>query len=116
MRLLNCTRLARDRRGRGRSSCATSSRTVPDPYVTWTPLLPDNVKNPLARPIRVEEREFSLPADLVVLAVGIIPDDGLYHACLQAQAAPEIHNIGDAFAAGRVFEAVKAGYALGCAV
>jgi 2-enoate reductase len=58
----------------------------------------------------------TLPADLVVLATGVVPDDSLYAACVRAQVAPEMHNIGDAFAAGRVFEAVKAGYAVGSAL
>ena len=88
------------------------SPTVPDPYVTWQPLLPENVKNPLARPLAVQEQEMSIEADLVVLAVGAKPDTGLYEACLAQRAAPEIHNIGDSFAVGRVFEAVKAGEAV----
>jgi len=110
--LLNCTRLARIQEG-AVTVARNVSRTVPDPYVTWAPLLPENVKNPLARPIKVQEQEMTLPADLVVLATGVAPDDSLYEACVRAQAAPEVHKIGDAFAAGRVFEAVKAGYAVG---
>jgi 2-enoate reductase len=54
--LLNCTEL---------QSVVTSSvklvnnvsRTVPDPYVTWSLLLQGDVKNPLARKIKVEEGE-----------------------------------------------------------
>jgi len=110
--LLNCTRLASIQEG-AVTVVRNVSRTVPDPYVTWAPLLPENVKNPLARPIKVQEQEMTLPADLVVLATGVAPDDSLYDACVRAQAAPEVHKIGDAFAAGRVFEAVKAGYAVG---
>ena len=75
--------------------------------------LPENVVNPLARPIRVQEEEATIPADLVVLAVGMEPDPALYEACVRERAAPEIHRIGDSFAPGRIFEATKAGYALG---
>jgi 2-enoate reductase len=89
------------------------SPTVPDPYVTWAPVLPENVKNPLARRIKVQEERLSLPADLVVLATGLRPDDTLYHACVQAHAAPEIYRIGDAFAPARILEATRAGYRLG---
>ena len=31
------------------------SPTVPDPYVTWHPILPENVENPLAPNLKVEE-------------------------------------------------------------
>jgi len=112
VRLLNCTRL-KSIQDKTVTVMRNVSKTVPDPYVTWAPLLPENVKNPLARPIRVEEQEETLPADLVVLATGVIPDDSLYQACLREQVAPELHTIGDAFAAGLVFQAVKAGYAVG---
>ena len=113
--LLNCTRL---------KSIATSSvtlirnisPTVPNPYNTWSPLLPENVKNPLARKIKVKEAEMEIEADLVVLAVGLKPDDSLYEACVRERVAPDIRNIGDSFSVGRVFEATKAGYAIGIAL
>jgi len=89
------------------------SPDVPDPAVTWTPVLPANIKNPLARRLGVSEAVETLPADLVVLAVGLRPAAGLYDACVAAHAAPELYNIGDSFAVGRVFDAVKAGFALG---
>jgi 2-enoate reductase len=92
------------------------SPTVPSSYVTWTPVLPENVVNPLARPIRVQEEQVTIPADLVVLAVGMEPNHTLYEACVRERVAPEIHNIGDSFAPGRIFEATKAGYALGSAL
>ncbi len=112
VRLLNCTRLLRVDEGSA-SVARNVSPTVPDPYVAWTPLLPENIRNPLARPLRVREEEATLPADLVVLATGMRPDSRLYEACLQAHVAGQVHNIGDSFSGGRVFEAVKAGYTLG---
>jgi len=112
VRLLNCTIL--------KSITPTSvkvvrnvSPSVPDPYNTWTPLLPDNVKNPLARKIGLKQQETDIESDLVVLAVGFRPDDGLYEACVCERVAPDIRNIGDSFSVGRVFEATKAGYAAG---
>ncbi|MCX6032841.1 MAG: FAD-dependent oxidoreductase [Chloroflexi bacterium] len=115
VRLLNCTRLVRVEPD-AVTVVRNVSPTVPDPAVTWAPLLPDNVVNPLARPLKVEEQEMILPAGQVVLATGMISDDTLYRACMAARVAPEIHAIGDAFAPGRVFEAVKAGYAIGTAL
>ena len=110
--LWNCTRLQRV--GEGDVTVVRNlSLTVPSPYVTWTPVLPENVKNPLARPIRVQEQEVTLQADLVVLATGLEADDALYKACVRERVSPEIYCIGDAFSPGRIFEATKAGYAVG---
>lgn len=110
--LLNCARLERVEEGEV-LVVRNVSPTIPDPYVTWSPVLPDNVKNPLARRIKVKEERLSLPCDLVVLAVGLQADDALYHACVQARVAPEIHRIGDAFSPARILEATRAGYRLG---
>jgi len=92
------------------------SPSVPSPYVTWAAVLPENVVNPLARPIRAQEEEVTAAADLVVLAVGMEADDGLYEACVRERVAPEIHNIGDSFTPAHIFEATKAGHALGRAL
>jgi 2-enoate reductase len=110
--LLNCTRLESVGE-RDVTVVRNVSPTVPDPYVTWTPVLPENVVNPLARPIRVRHERATLEADLVVLATGLRADDSLYRACVEARVAPEVQAIGDAFAPGRVLEATKAGYAVG---
>jgi len=77
------------------------------------PVLPENVKNPLARTIRVEEQEVRLDTDLVLLATGMGPDPGSYKACLRHYVAPEVHNIGDSFVPATIAEAVKAGHAIG---
>ncbi len=115
VQLLNCTRLKSVQQGSVRLT-RNVSRTVPDPYNTWSPVLPENVKNPLAKKIKVDERDIEMEADLVVLASGLVPDDSLYDACLRECVAPEIHNIGDSFSVGRIFEATKAGYAVGRAL
>ena len=110
--LLNCARLQSVDRKTIKIRHNVSP-TVPDPYNTWSPILPENVKNPLAKRIKVEEQEVELEADLVVLAVGLKADDRLYDGCVKERVAPEIHNIGDSFSVGRIFEATKAGYAIG---
>lgn len=112
VQLLNCTRLNAIRPGEV-SVIRNVSSSVPDPYNTWTPLLPENVKNPLAKPIREQLEEQTLPADRVILATGQAPDRRLYQACMENLAAPEIYAIGDGFQTGRVFEAVKAGFTIG---
>ena len=110
--LWNCTRLLRVEAG-GAVVARNVSPTVPSPYVTWAPVLPENVKNPLARPIRVEEQEVRLDVDLVLLATGMEPAPDFYEDCLRHFVAPEVHNIGDSFAPATIAEAVKAGHAIG---
>jgi len=110
--LINCAALREIRD----SECIiekNASDTVPDPYLTWTPLLPENIDNPFAKKIRKQPEEVSLPADLVVLAVGGKPDESFFHECQRISAAPELYNIGDSFSCGRVFEATKSAYQAG---
>ncbi|HVM71578.1 MAG TPA: hypothetical protein VMT91_07440, partial [Anaerolineales bacterium] len=76
--------------------------------ITWAPLLPENINNPFARPIREEPRRQTLAVDLVVLALGLKPDRSFYETCLASQAAGEVLLLGDAFQVGSVFAAVQA--------
>lgn len=89
------------------------SPTVPTPLNTWAPILPDNIANPLAKPIKEAFEDQNLDADLVVMAIGLKPDTDLYQSCVRENAAPEVRELGDAFKVGRVFEAVKSGFAVG---
>jgi len=89
------------------------SVTVPDPYVTWAPILPENIKNPFARPIKEDIREQTLAAELVVLAMGLRPGRAFYEACVSRRVAPEVILLGDAFQIGSVQQAVKSGYLAG---
>jgi 2-enoate reductase len=52
--LLNCTRLTSFEPDGVRVS-QNRSKTVPDPYVCWTPILPENILNPLASKIKEEQ-------------------------------------------------------------
>jgi len=113
--MLNCAKLTAVKPG-SVTVRRNVSKTVPNPVVTWTPLLPENVENPFAPRIKSEERDEEMAADLVLLAAGARPDDQLYRACVEAGAAPDIRNLGDSFAMGRVFEATKAAYAVATAL
>lgn len=88
------------------------SETLPDPYNTWNPILPENIRNPVARAIRKNIVRTTLQADTFVLASGYKPDNRFYADCVLNTAAPELHLIGDAFQTGKIFEAVKSGYML----
>ena len=111
-KLFNCTRVKSIHIG-GVTVARNISSTVPDPYITWAPLLPENIPNPLAKPIREEIVEETLKADLVVLAVGLQSDHSLFEACQLQDVAGDIIAIGDNFHIGRVFEAVEAGFNIG---
>lgn len=87
-------------------------KNVPNPYNTWAPILPENIENPLAPKVGSELKRVELEADLVVLAMGGKPDDAAYLEGQKLHVAPELYNIGDSFAAGRVLEACRAAYAL----
>jgi 2-enoate reductase len=108
----NCTKL-KEINDNGVVVTRNVSPTVPSPWVTWTPLLPENISNPMAKPIKEELTEQILPADLVVLALGLRPNQDLYNSLVAGNAAPEVRLLGDSFQVGRVFEAVKAGYLTG---
>lgn len=109
--LLNCTRVTGFEKG-GVKVMRNMSSTVPDPYVTWHPILPENVENPLAPKLKVEEKEWTLPADLIVIAAGGSPDDALYLEAQREHIADELYNIGDSSRVGKVHEAVRSAYAL----
>ncbi len=111
VRLLNCARVT-GFEGNNVHIVRNVSKGVPNPYNTWQPILPKNIENPLAKKIGPDEKEEVLEADLVVLAMGGRPDDSMFFEAQQKQAAPELYNIGDSFAAGRVLEATRAAWAL----
>ena len=108
----NCTRL-KAIEGNAAVVDRNISETVPDPYVTWAPILPENIHNPFARAIKDEIKTQKIDADLVVLAMGLRSNLEYYESCVKAHAAAEIIQLGDSFQIGRVFEAVKSGFLVG---
>lgn len=113
--LLNCTRVAGISEG-AVEVVRNVAASVPSPKAVWSPVLPGNVVNPLARRIAVVERQVTIAADLIVLATGQVPSDSLYRACIREGLQAEIHNVGDAFRVGRIFDATRAAYAVGAAL
>lgn len=112
VQLLNCARVTGFDAG-GVTVMRNGSKTVPDPYITWSPLLPENIKNPFAPKLKTDEKERHIDADLIVLAMGGKPDDALFFEAQREHAAPVLHNIGDSFESGKVLEATRAAYRLG---
>ena len=119
VRLLNMTRVERAEKAPGGATLHVSRnrhKNVPDPYVSWTPILPENVENPLAPKVGDDWHEEDIASELVVIACGERADDALFYELQQTHAAPELHNIGDGFAPGRILEAVRAAYRLGATI
>jgi 2-enoate reductase len=86
---------------------------VPNPFNTWSPILPENISNPLDSTAKIDPKNQvikSLKADAVVVATGGGSDNALYFQLVANNAAKEIYNLGDSFRTGRVFEAVHAAY------
>ncbi len=110
--ILNCTSL-QEIKERSVIVEKNKSDKIPDPFNTWTPLLPDNIENPFASSISKKTYHVEIDTDLIVIAAGSREDDSLYYECLKENAALEIINIGDSFSPGKVFEAVTAGYITG---
>ncbi len=82
----------------------------PDPYVTWTPILPDNVENPLAPKIVLNYEDEIIQTDVVILSAGVKSNNSLYSECVSIQAAKEVYNIGDSLRPGKIHEAVRAAF------
>lgn len=118
-RLLNMTRVERVEKAPGGATLHVSRnrhKNVPDPYVSWTPILPENVENPLAPKVGNDWHGEDIASDLLVIACGGRADDKLFYELQRTHAAPELHNIGDGFAPGRILEAVRAAYRLGATI
>jgi 2-enoate reductase len=109
--LLNCAKVS----GFGKGIVKVKknvSPTVPNPYVTWHPILPENIHNPMEPKLLEDIKDVELSADLVVIAVGGKPDQSLFFDAQKKRVAPEIYSIGDSLAAGMVLQATRAAYRL----
>lgn len=89
-----------------------TSKHLPDPYNSWTPLLPVNEHNPLAKSTGTDAVKKEIAADFVLLALGYRSEDTLYFNALKERVAPEIYNLGDSFRPAKVLDAVRGAYAL----
>lgn len=109
--LINCAKVVSFDTGKVNISRNTH-KNVPNPYNTWSPELPKNIPNPLAKKVKDIPVEQSLDADIVVLAMGGRADEVFFFEAQKARVAEELCNIGDSSKAGRVLEASRAAFAL----
>lgn len=89
-----------------------TSKHLSDPYMCWTPLLPKNTDNPLAKSTGTDAVEKEIDTDFVLIALGYRSENSLYYNALSERVAPEIYNLGDSFKPGKVVDAVRSSYAL----
>jgi len=109
--LINCAKVSSFAENKVRIQ-RNISAGVPDPYCTWTPVLPKNIANPLAKKLGPDTWTEELDADLVVLAMGRRGDDSQYYDAQKNRVAPELHLIGDAYQGGNCLTANRAAYRL----
>ncbi|MBQ1742772.1 MAG: FAD-dependent oxidoreductase [Oscillospiraceae bacterium] len=109
-KLINCAKVV----GFGKDNSVRIERNiskgVPDPYCTWTPIIPKNVENPLAPKMGTESVIETLHCDLVVLCMGRAANDAPYFSAVDAHVAPEIYNIGDSLQAGNLLTGNRAAW------
>ena len=86
------------------------SKAVPDPYCTWTPIIPKNVENPLAPKMGPECLIETVPSELIVLCMGRAANDAPYYEAVEQRVAPEIYNIGDSLEAGNLLTGNRAAW------
>ncbi|MFA6860730.1 MAG: FAD-dependent oxidoreductase [Clostridia bacterium] len=82
------------------------SSAVPNPFNTWQPILPENIKNPFAKNLKEEYEKQTISADLIIYAYGSVSKNALYFQLVKANAAKNIHYVGDAFKVQKVYGAV----------
>jgi 2-enoate reductase len=111
----NCAKVLGFEQGQVKVNLNTST-TKPNPYNCWQPILPRNIENPLAKKPGPQNRDETIAADLVVFAMGGRADTAPFLEAQTNHAAPEVYNIGDSFAGGKVLEATRAAYALACSI
>jgi len=107
--LINCAKLVKVEEGKVTIS-RNKDKNVPNPYITWAPILPENVLNPLAKKIGNKFENEEIPADLVVMATGVKSNNQLFYDLIASHAANEVYNVGDSFKSGKIFEAVSSAY------
>lgn len=109
VKLFNCTKLI-SIEDNGVKVLRNMDKSVPNPYLTWNPILPENVLNPLAPKVKEKNEEQFIEADAIIMAAGGRPDEQLFLDIQQKCPEIEVYNIGDSFKGGKVFEATKSGY------
>ena len=108
--LLNCTTLT-EVTDKGVKVRQNTHKNVPNPYVTWSPILPENVENPMDRfsKIKDEHKERFIECDAVVVATGVKSADSLFYECRKSL---QLRNLqcGDSFKTAKIFEATRSAY------
>lgn len=85
-------------------------KNTKDAYVTWAPILPENVINPLEKKVKDKFIKQNLKVDAVILAMGAKPNNALFYEAQKTNLAKEVYLLGDSFSVAKIFEATKGAY------
>ncbi|MFO8109424.1 MAG: FAD-dependent oxidoreductase [Thermoplasmata archaeon] len=107
--LMNMTKVVSIKRN-GVEILRNMANKKPDPYITWTPIIPENVHNPLAPKIKEDYRKKFLKADAVLLSTGVTSNNKLYYECFESMAAKEVYNVGDSIKPSNILDAVRSAF------
>lgn len=106
VKLLNSTIVSKIGNNKTVEVICNMDASVPNPYNTWQPVLPDNIKNPLAKPIKERYEKQTVQADFIIYAFGAKPANQLFYLLQKQAQGKKVHYVGDAFKVGKVFAAV----------
>ncbi|MBN2651410.1 MAG: FAD-dependent oxidoreductase [Spirochaetales bacterium] len=110
--LMNCARL--DRIENGFVSVSRTIDNPPDPYLSWMPILPNDINSDLVNNLNFSRVEtISIEADLVVLATSDDMDSSFYKECKELFAAPEIYSVSDPVLSSRYYGASSQAFSMG---
>ena len=87
-----------------------NGKNTKDAYVTWAPILPENVINPLEKKVKDKFIKQNLKVDAVILAMGAKPNNALFYEAQKTNLAKEVYLLGDSFSVAKIFEATKGAY------
>ena len=87
-----------------------NGKNTKDAYVTWAPILPENVINPLEKKVKDKFIKQNLKVDAVILAMGAKPNNALFYEAQKTNLAKEVYLLGDSFSVAKIFEATKSAY------
>lgn len=107
--LLNATK-AKSFCSEGVNVIRNISNSVPDPYLTWNPILQASLRENFSPEREIVEEEKFIIADMVVWAIGNKPFNNLFLECKQQRTARELINIGDSNKTGKIMDAVMEAY------
>jgi 2-enoate reductase len=86
---------------------------IPDPYLSWMPVLPDDLGAKCEADFSGNCVDLTIEADLVVLATSDSSENSFYRECRELFAAPEILSLQNSFISSRLYNASGEAFSMG---